>query len=131
AEEPGRKIGTNEHHALVASRQRIDHVEATLAHDQSSPSKPMACRTSSDSSALWCHDALFSAAGIPLPFTVWQMMTRGWLGGRSMARAKVRRRSATSCPFASSTWNPKLAHLSASGSMFWISNTLPADCNLL
>ena len=44
--------------------------QAALAHDQSRGSKPMACRTSSDSSALWCHDALFSAAGMPLPLTV-------------------------------------------------------------
>src|SRR5262249_30380470 len=131
AQQARRQIGPDEHYPLVALRQRMHHVEAAFTHDQSSSGSPMARRTSSDNSALWCQDALFSAAGIPLPLIVWQMTTRGRWAGRFMARAKGRRRSATSWPFASSTWNPKLAHLSASGSMFWISNTLPADWNLL
>src|SRR5262249_5624637 len=131
----GRKIRADEDHALVAARQGVDHVEASLAHGQLPLQLPsalrIASRSLSDRSDLWCHDALFSAAGMPLPLTVWQMTARGRSAGAAAASRKTWRSWPTLWPLHSNTRKPKLVHLSASGSMFWMSKTLPADWILL
>ena len=64
---------------------------------------------------------------MPLPLTVWQITARGRLPGVATLAPSALRRSSTSWPLHSETSKPKLDHLSANGSMLWISNTLPAQ----
>src|SRR5205823_11843572 len=93
---PGAGIRADIKDARVALGQRVHHVERGATHAQNCPSADRITSSSSSVSRfLWCHLALFSAGGTPLPLTVWQMIALGrrvssgslWKAPRSAARS--------------------------------------------